>query len=225
MRVWDFPSRKVVTKWDLATHPALKRSELPQGLMSVRWTGKDNLFWFSGGTGLLFLVRAGRPGAGLMGRPGTCLAHGGAAVAAGCPRRLPLAAACPASPCARGNLSRLTTPPSLSIRACRPQLNASVPQDAGIDVAIKVSYRLREDEPVYGSCVMSGRLKNNTRCAAGQRGAHGCARVFLAVRSRESEFERAHAAASCMLRPPNAARPKSTQTAGDEPGAQRAAPG
>ncbi|GBF97673.1 aminoacyl tRNA synthase complex-interacting multifunctional [Raphidocelis subcapitata] len=97
VRVWDLPSRKVVSVWDVATHPALKSEESPQGLMSVRWAGKDNLFWFSGGTGLLFL------------------------------------------------------------------LNASVPQDAGIEKAVQIAYRLREDEPVYGSCVMSGRFKNNTR--------------------------------------------------------------
>lgn len=59
---------------------------------------------------------------------------------------------------------RMLTPHAL--HACNTrQLDASVPQDEGIEAAVKIAYRLREDEPVYGSCVMSGRFQNNTRCA------------------------------------------------------------
>ncbi|KAI8468406.1 MAG: hypothetical protein J3K34DRAFT_394534 [Monoraphidium minutum] len=58
VRVWDLESRKVVAKWDLASLPSIRAP--PQGLMSVRWTGSDQLFWFSAGTGSLYLVNASK---------------------------------------------------------------------------------------------------------------------------------------------------------------------
>ncbi|KIZ03696.1 hypothetical protein MNEG_4259 [Monoraphidium neglectum] len=117
VRVWNLTTKQVIARWDLATLPGIK--ETPQGLMSVRWTGgcgsdlgckvlrttggcgsylgwKNDTFWFSSGTGHLYLIDASKRAAD------------------------------------------------------------------GIESAIKEVYTLAP-EPVYGSCVFSGRFANNTR--------------------------------------------------------------
>jgi hypothetical protein len=47
-----------------------------------------------------------------------------------------------------------------------PQVNGSVPDGAPVESAVSEVYRLKQGETVPGSCVTSGRFKNNTRCGA-----------------------------------------------------------